>query len=315
MNQEKIQTPPSSKKSGRGQTLTTVASACLIVFLGNIIPYTRSGAGYAVLEVALRTANVDVTVPTGLPGPHSDKLVDMAAFDIIVQVAYDMAFSTLATPPRQEFDLSQWKNKGTGGLRDKDRVLLAQIYRNASSVFEFGLGESTLIASHVGVPRYSGIDSDALWVSQSRDAVHPHFRFYLADIGSTGKWGFPNGSTLPKTILNYQIAPLLVEPSAFDVYMVDGRMRLACMIASFLHASRHGAPHNHTMVLLHDCGWSVKTHKRLDNGTRMVYREGHHLLDLVHHSGEKLCVYRRKPNTTDADLLKLWLTYSDDLNR
>ncbi len=268
------------------------------------------------MGVSLRTAKSDVTSPT-VPVQHSDGGTHphtTTAFDSIVQVAYDMAFSKPATPPRKKFILSKWAN-GTGGLKDEDRVLLAQIYGKASSVFEFGLGESTLIASHVGVPRYAGIDSDALWVSQSRDAVHPHFRFYLADVGSTGKWGFPNNTNLSKSVLNYQIAPLLVEPSAFDVYMVDGRMRLACVIASFLHASSRGAPHDRTMVLLHDCKASFEAHELLDRGARIVYKEADHLLDLVHHSGAKLCAYRRKPNTTDAAMLKLWLTYSNVMNR
>ena len=186
------------------------------------------------------------------------------AFDTIVQAGYEMAFSTPAAPPRKKFDLTAWE-RGTGGLIDKDRVLLAEIYGNASSVFEFGLGESTLIASHVGVPRYAGIDSDALWVSTSRDAVHPHFRFYLADIGITAEWGMPKDGKLSKSVLDYQLAPLIVEPHAFDVYMVDGRMRFACMMASFLHASSHGAPTSHTLVLNHDCKQTVESQKSLNN--------------------------------------------------
>ena len=141
---DNILIPTSCKKSGRGQTITTVASVFLIVVLGNIFPYTNSGARFAFFEVALRTANADTTLPT-VPVQHSDAHAT-AAFDTMVLAAYDTAFSTPATPPSKEFDLSKWKNNGTGGLMDKDRVLLAQMYRNASSVFEFGLGESTLIA-------------------------------------------------------------------------------------------------------------------------------------------------------------------------
>ena len=196
---------------------------------------------------------------------------------------------------KTSLDLDTFPHKGTGGLDDSNRVTLANIYGKADSVFEYGLGESTMIADHVGVPRYSGIDSDPVWVGLARDKVSTHFRFYLADIGQTGAWGTPM-EDLPKQILNYQLAPLMAETQAFDVYMVDGRWRFACLMASFLHASaRQGkAP----TVLVHDC-------------QREAYHKADHLLDLEitgdpDKRTERLCVYHRKPETTDQQLLELW---------
>ena len=73
-----------------------------------------------------------------------------------------------------------------GGLDDSDRDLLARIYFNASSVFEFGLGESTHIAAYVGVPRYSGVDNEVVWVGKARDGAKlDHFRFSFSDTGKT----------------------------------------------------------------------------------------------------------------------------------
>jgi hypothetical protein len=79
-------------------------------------------------------------------------------------------------------------------------------------------------------------------------------------------------------------------------------------MASFLHASNRGARHNpDTLVLNHDCRPTVAAQAHNMLGYRMVYKAADHLLDLVHHhSGDKLCAYRRKPNTTDSDLLELW---------
>jgi hypothetical protein len=243
-----------------------------------------------------------------------DSANDVSAFDRIVQHAQKRVFEVPASPPREKLDLTTWK-KGTGGLTDPDRLLLADIYGNASSVFEFGLGESTYIASHVGVPRYAGIDSDAVWVSNARDAVHPHFRFYLGDIGKISNWGMPVDPDLSKSVFDYQISPLLAEPLPFDVYMVDGRMRFACLMVSFLHASSRGASWNDTLVLNHDCGDTIRSNKRLNGGSRVIYKAADHLLDLVAHSGEKLCVYRRKNTTTDAQLLELWKMHFTVWNR
>lgn len=123
---------------------------------------------------------------------------DESMFQRIQKILYDKATnSSNVNPERKLFTLDGWE-RGTGGLSDEDRILIGRHYRKASSVFEFGLGESTKIAAHVGVQRYSGVDSDAVWVSMARDASMDHFRFTFADIGQTQKWGHPVNEFLPK---------------------------------------------------------------------------------------------------------------------
>lgn len=86
-----------------------------------------------------------------------------------------------------------------------------------------------------------------------RDRTPSRFRFYFADVGPVELWGYPKGKqqTL-KMAFDYQIAPLFMEREPFDVYMVDGRWRVACVMASFLHAIHTGGDLNKTRVLLHD---------------------------------------------------------------
>lgn len=72
---------------------------------------------------------------------------------------------------RGNFNLSEWDQQTKGGLVDDDRIMLAKYYSVADSVFEWGLGESSYIAGHLNVTRYSGVDSDANWVSAARDRV------------------------------------------------------------------------------------------------------------------------------------------------
>ena len=136
--------------------------------------------------------------------------------------------------------------------------------------------------------------------------------FYFADIGATIEWGYPKDQNLAKNILNYQLMPLIVEPKHFEVYMVDGRWRLPCMIVSFLHASARGGDPRKTLVLLHDCVvrelWNPdNSGKKLNEKlVRPAYKLADHLLDRIDHSGNYLCVYKRKPETTDAQLLEFW---------
>lgn len=237
-------------------------------------------------------------------------------FDKIVQTAYQQAIVQKPSPqPRPTFDVTYWEEQSGltthGGLTTKDRILLGQIYGNANSLFEYGLGESTYMANYLKVPRYAGIDSDPVWVGMARDKVSNDFRFYLADIGPTKAWGYPSkeNARATKNILDYQLAPLIVEPEPFDVYMVDGRYRLPCALASFLHASARGGHPNQTTVLVHDCGTSGQ------QGGRTQYKRADHLLDLETHSGQLLCVYKRKPTTTDEQLAQLWHQYADQIGR
>jgi hypothetical protein len=239
----------------------------------------------------------------------------LTAFDEIVETARIYTFRASKQqkqkrppPPRRKpFDVSAWEHKGTGGLSDTDRAMLGRIYGNAQSVFEYGLGESTLIAHAVGVPRYAGVDSDPAYVADTRarvSATSHHYRFYFADIGPTLQWGYAKYN-LTKSVWNYQLVPLLSEPDPFDVYMVDGRYRFPCLLASFLHASgaaarrgrdgseRANLTHTTPVVLVHDC-------------FRPAYHRADEVLDLFETSGDHLCAYRRRPETKDADLLRLW---------
>jgi len=142
----------------------------------------------------------------------------------------------------------------------------------------------------VGVSRYAGIDSDSGWVDRVRSAVSTRFRFYLADIGETQGWGIPLANR-SKAILHYQVAPLLVEYLPFELYMVDGRWRRGCFFASFLHASARG--YKNSTVHVHDC------HRYdFDIGATGLF-------DAVRTEGN-LCAYKRKPSTTDEDILDSW---------
>lgn len=236
-------------------------------------------------------------------------------FDRIVKSAYKMATAPpINAPTKNTFDIEWWENSSalttSGGLTKPDRIMLAQLYGNANSVFEWGLGESTYMANYLGVPRYAGIDSDPVWVDMARNKVNANYRFYFADIGKTVEWGWPADKTLAKNILNYQLEPLVVEQEAFDVYMVDGRFRLPCALASFLHASARGGDKLQTTVLIHDCdpraGGPIK---------RDIYKAADGLLEMVNHSGTRLCVYKRKPETTDEQIAELWLKHANNLSR
>jgi len=216
-------------------------------------------------------------------------------FDEIAKILHNKSTSMVKTD-RKEFNISTWDKKTRGGLADVEREAVAKLYHEANSVFEYGLGESTSIASHVGVPRYAGVDSDAEWVTFARNkAEMDHFRFFFADIGKTIEWGNPDNTMLKKIPYDYQVAPLLLEDNAFDFYLVDGRYRVACVCVSFLHAMKHGGDMDKVRVGTHD------SHRYADTVKDIA--------DLVLES-KSLYVYKLKSSTTEEDLYKMWERYS-----
>ena len=248
---------------------------------------------------------------------------------------------------RKEFptDVNEWKAMKLttrGGLSDNDRIALGKIYSKANSIFEYGLGESTSIAAYVGVPRYSGVDSDPAYVSYARTLAPDYFRFYFADIGPTKDWGYPN-RTLLKNKFNYQVSSLLSEKNKpFDVYMVDGRYRFPCVLISLLHAASSGtsssssasAPsrssallsnsgssttthHVGPIVLLHDClvqNSTGSSFKVAHDPKRGHYQILNSILDHVDTTADTLCVYQRKPTTTDQMIYDMWMQYQDNID-
>ena len=99
--------------------------------------------------------------------------------------SYRLNITAPALREQQEFSSETWKYKESASLRDNDRKFLFDMYKSVDSVFEYGLGESTKIAAAAGVPRYFGVDSDALYVDKARKDVPDNYRFYFADVGPT----------------------------------------------------------------------------------------------------------------------------------
>ena len=252
-----------------------------------------SGNWNAISWLDSRTSNEKLK--TAVSGSVFDELYEEVYYDTINTSSDMVELPSLRT----KFDVNEWEGKNIssgGGLMESDRVLLGSIYYDAISVLEFGLGESTQIAAYVGVPRYSGIDSDPNWVVQTRDKVRKaHYKFYLADIGQTGAWGYPIDERLLKNPLNYQFQALRIEIEPFDVYLVDGRYRVACVMASFLHALSRKADIANTRVLIHDA-------KR--DGYQVVLE----IAEVIDES-DNLYVLRLKENITEPQIASIWRNY------
>ena len=281
--------------------ITAVVGASVFAFLmlenkliiGNTSPCLTSPSA-AIHDDVVSGSNPMITSTSEISQSMPSSL---SLFDKMHKELHKRAALPNHSAERKKYEVGVSIPRGSGGLMDSDRELLAEIYSNAESVFEFGLGESTKIAAWVGVPRYVGVDSDANWVTNTRKEVNmDHFRFIFADIGDTIIYGNPKNDKLQKIPLSYQSAPLNDEMEAFDFYLVDGRYRVACACSSMLHAISRGGNMAEIMVGVHDY---------YGMGREEDYHQLEQLGDVVR-KAEHLAVFKVKSNTTELDIYQMW---------
>jgi len=170
---------------GRALSMEQIAAGTVWLFM-------VSGSASELPKLRLCTSN------TSLPQGQAGQGKGLPLFDALLAEESEKASKVVATTRRPKFDLATWNQKTSGGLTDLDRKKLGEIYGAAESVFEWGLGESTYIAAHVAVPRYSGVDSDPAYVNNVHKVTPVHFRLSYADIGATHAWGYPAKANLAK---------------------------------------------------------------------------------------------------------------------
>ena len=181
----------------------------------------------------------------------------------------------------------------SGGLAHDEAVLLVKYFRNASSVMEWGMGSSTMLAANFNVPRLTAVDSDADWVRYTRNRTQrPFYRFVHAYIGVVSDWGVPVDRKSADLWPFYQIGAISAE-IPFDVYLVDGRFRVACGCVALLH----GGPQ--ATVIMHDFGVREWYHSILT------------VADRVEQVGN-LIVLRRRPSVKEDEIRSLWKRYKHD---
>lgn len=195
-----------------------------------------------------------------------------------------------------------------------------------NSVLEWGIGESTTIAAFTRLPRYTGVDSSLEWLGSVRQKAPAHYRFVWADIGiARGSFGRPTTMDSASKFPFYSVGALAQEPEAFDFYFVDGRFRLSCAAAAFLHASAHGKSRDEFVVAIHDFRWrylsgrptaadgssiagpgAVKNPKPYADILDVADAIDGFLPDSPSASQAHMTVLRRKPNVTDAQIRAIW---------
>lgn len=124
--------------------------------------------------------------------------------------------------------------------------IFKRLLDRATSYLEYGAGGSTIEACRLKLPGMT-VESDrhflktvertaaSLGVSCQRELVH-------GDVGWTGRWGWPRFVSVRKPSerlgRSYVYAPFHTGTQRYDTVLIDGRYRVACMMAVIEYARK-----------------------------------------------------------------------------
>jgi predicted O-methyltransferase YrrM len=143
----------------------------------------------------------------------------------------------------------------------------------ATGYLEFGCGGSTVAAASMVKGRVVAVDSAPEWLDSVRaglaDAnVTAAVTLRHADIGPVSAGGYPSDRSRVADWPRYHSDVWADEPAgAFDLFLVDGRFRVAC----FAQCVLRGRPD--ALILFHDYAPRPQYHVVADLA-REVFREG-----------------------------------------
>ncbi len=124
-------------------------------------------------------------------------------------------------------------------MSEEETALFLSFVRNSRQYVEFGTGGSTVLASKHVKHSILSVDSSQTWLDKVSSACHACQttpELMLVDIGPTGDWGFPTDGSTKSCWPNYHSAIWKHEQSSdADLYLVDGRFRVACFAQTVLH--------------------------------------------------------------------------------
>jgi hypothetical protein len=147
-------------------------------------------------------------------------------------------------------DSQTGKDCMTPRMTSNEIALFESFLDCAEDYIEFGCGGSTVLASQLVKQSIISVDSATEWLDQVAVACRPfpvQPDLVFADIGRTGNWGLPVEASARKSWPTYHEDVWKSRPAgSADLYMVDGRFRVAC----FIQVLRNCRPDS--VILIHD---------------------------------------------------------------
>jgi hypothetical protein len=137
-------------------------------------------------------------------------------------------------------------------MSDAERGLFESLVSNSDRYLEFGSGGSTYVACARAKSSVVSVDSSAEWQdSVKAKCLEGHLpivpTLIRSDIGPIGEWGYPKDESAKERWPSYHTDVWRdADLSEADLYMVDGRFRVACFMQTILHCEYD------SLIMIHD---------------------------------------------------------------
>lgn len=136
-------------------------------------------------------------------------------------------------------------------MTEREKVLLDGLLKCTRNYLEFGAGGSTVRAAEHVSGAVVSVDSSRQWLQAVRDAIpaaaNSRTTLFHIDIGPVGDWGYPAPGADSAAFGRYsRDVWKSVKAADFDLFLIDGRFR----VASFAETVRHASPR--AQILVHD---------------------------------------------------------------
>ena len=148
----------------------------------------------------------------------------------------------------------------TPRMKPGEMLLLRALLTCTDHYLEFGSGGSTCLAASLAQKSVTSVDSSREWLDSVGEfcAQHSEFiqpRLIYVDIGPIGKWGVPTDKKTKPQWSDYHSKVWEVEGcNKADLFMVDGRFRVACFLQTLLHCQPDA------LIAFHDFSSRPKYH-------------------------------------------------------
>ena len=174
----------------------------------------------------------------------------------------------------------------------EEKALLEAFLRPAARYMEFGAGGTTFLAAGLVSDWVISVDSSRNWLDAVSNACAAEINHKVptlihADIGPLGQWGRPSDpATRHRWPLYHQGVWGQTEAAMADLFMIDGRFRVACFMQVLLHAGPEA------LIAIHDFSPRPKYHIVCDFASCIA-------------TAGTLSVFRRMPNHSRSEVEKV----------
>lgn len=187
-------------------------------------------------------------------------------------------------------------------MTDKERKCFEKYVLKSKRYLEFGIGGSTIFYLRNSSGKMCCVESRNEWLDFMRkknvivkQEAKGYLKIFDVDIGPIKEWGYPLNENSREKFPNYSKAVFETSDDKYDLILVNGRFKVACVLASLIHQRKYNP-----VIAIHD----------------FETRENYHVvlkyLNVIE-KADTLGIFRIKKDVNDEELIAEYENFKYDV--